>query len=60
VVHLRAAATLDVRRSVSHEFARVDSAGLVQAGKFARTPPEPVQQIAPALARPGVRMILTP
>jgi hypothetical protein len=43
------AATPNVPRSGSREVARVDSAGLVEAGKQTGTPAEPVQQQAPVL-----------
>ena len=49
------AATPNVPRSGSREIARVDSAGLVEAGKVTGTPAEPVQQIAPVLNNAGSR-----
>jgi hypothetical protein len=42
------AATPDVPRAGSREITRVDSAGLVEAGKVTGTPPQPVQTPKPA------------
>lgn len=39
----------NVPRSGTREVARVDSAGLVEAGKVTGTPTQPVQQVKPVL-----------
>lgn len=45
--HTHQAATPNVPRSGSREIARVDSAGLVEAGQVTGTPAQPVQQPKP-------------
>lgn len=43
-------ATPSVPRAGSREIARIDSAGLVEAGKVSGSPPEAVQQVKPVLS----------